>query len=412
MFKRSRWKIILSILAILLLLLAGTFCVIYLASYRDLTNENRALLEQYVRSYTLEEKSDELYAQFNLAETGPFDMPRAELSTFYSVAVSKSNQVLNVDTANLEIMDEEGLTALALDIIESDKREGMEGNLLYLVEDKGGYMLVAFLDNTLMMESAGTLFYYTMIFGGVALVLLFFLSVFLANWIVTPLEERYKGQRQFISDAGHELKTPVAVIQTNLELLSQEMGESPWLSNIRYENDRMSELIAQLLELARTENVRVQMGTIDLSRLVYGEILPFETMAYERGLKLKVDVAENILVHGNDVQLKQLMTILVDNAIQHSSNGNEVCIQLKKEKAQACLCVINDGERIPPEQRKYLFDRFYRADTARTGDSHHYGLGLAIAKAIVTGHKGNIRVQCSGGKVTFIVTLPINRKKK
>ena len=264
-----------------------------------------------------------------------------------------------------------------------------------------------------MLENAGTLINYTLIFGGIALVLLFFLAQLLAGRIIAPLEESYKRQKQFISDAGHELKTPVAVVNANVELLSREIGENQWLSNIQYENERMSGLILQLLDLARTENVVPPMEMIDLSRLVYGETLPFETVAYESGLCLNSDISENIYIYGNSVQIKQLTSILLDNAIRHSSNGKNVTLTLKEEKNNAILSVVNDGEEIPPEQRQYLFERFYLTDTARTGEDNHYGLGLAIAKAITNAHKGTINVRCYEGKVEFLVKLPLqNRNRK
>lgn len=412
MFRKSRWKIVFSILFVFILLLSGTLCVIYIASYAELANENRALLEQYVNEYSLAGTKDTGDSVGNPLEGEASPPPQLELSTFYSVAVSKkSGRVLKIDTADVASLDEEALVQLALEIIDSGKTDGVEQNLIYYSADKGNYVLVAFLDNTMMLENAGTLFNYTLIFGGVALVVLFFLALLFAHWIVAPLEESYKRQKQFISDAGHELKTPVAVINANLELLSRETGENPWLSNIQYENARMSELISQLLDLARTENVIPPMEIVDLSRLVYGETLPFETIAYENGLHLEADIARDIQVNGNDVQLKQLTSILLDNAIRHSSDGNEVTIQLKKERGQVLLTVINAGEEIPAEQRKYLFERFYRVDMARSGGDHHYGLGLAIAKAIVTVHKGTIQVQCAKGNVKFIVTFPSARQK-
>ena len=229
----------------------------------------------------------------------------------------------------------------------------------------------------------------------------------LANRIVSPLEESYQRQKQFISDAGHELNTAVAVINANVELLSREIGENQWLSNIQYENERMSALIIQLLDLARTEQAKPQMESVDLSRLVWGEALPFETVAYESGLTLNNTISENVYVSGNSVQLRQLTSILLDNAIRHSTSGGEVELILKKEKNYAVLSVINDGEEILPEQKKHLFERFYRTDTARSEDGSHYGLGLAIAKAITQTHKGTIDVRCSDGKVIFTVKIPL-----
>ncbi len=395
----------------LILLLVGTLFVIYIASYTELTRANRRLLEQYVEEYYL--SGDENLEGFVQA---PVDViqphgPRLDLSTFYSVAVSKSGQILQADTADVATIDENTLIELAVEIIDSGKHDGFEQHLIYRVEDKGGYILVAFLDNTLMLENAGILLNYTLIFGGAALIVLFFIALFLANWIVSPLEESYKRQKQFISDAGHELKTPVAVMNANLELLSREVGENQWLSNIQYENDRMSGLISQLLDLARTENVMPTMEIVQLSHLVYGETLPFETIAYEHGLKLESYIDEDIQVYGNSIQLKQLSSILLDNAIHHSSNGNEVVLHLKKEKNHVLLSVINSGEAIPDEQKKYLFERFYRAGAARSEEGHQYGLGLAIAKAIVTVHKGTIQVRCADGKIEFLVKLPAAKQK-
>lgn len=216
-------------------------------------------------------------------------------------------------------------------------------------------------------------------------------------------------QKQFVSDAGHELKTPVAVMNANLELLSREIGDNQWLSNIQYENERMSALIIQLLELSKAENVTPQMELLDLSRLVCGETLPFETVAYENGLLLNSSIAEGIQAEGNSIQLKQLVSILLDNAVRHSSSGGEVQILLKKEKNHAVLSVVNSGEEITSEQQKHLFERFYRTDTARTGEDGHYGLGLAIARAIAESNKGSIAVRCHDGKVEFIVKLTIKK---
>ena len=300
MFRKSKWKIVAAILSVLALVLAGTFCVIYWASYTEVSNENKSLLEQYAAGYSLRE-GGAAKAPGDRPGGDPIAPPRLELSTFYSVAVSADGQVLRVDTADIASLDTDTLTQLALEILDSGKTDGVRHNLLYRVAEKNGYRLVAFLDNTVMQESTRTLLNYTLIFSCAALVPLFFLAWYLAGRIVSPLEESYKRQKQFVSDAGHELKTPVAVVNANVELLSREIGENQWLSNIQYENERMSGLISQLLELARTENVTPPMETLDFSHLVLGEALPFETVAYENGLQLETDIADGILLYGNDL---------------------------------------------------------------------------------------------------------------
>lgn len=193
-------------MSVLVLLLFGTLCVIYLASYGEMTNENRALLEQYVNAYSLPGASDMAAPEEGRTKDdrgGPHAKPpMLELSTFYSVALSKDGQVLKVDTADISDLDEEALTALASSLVEKGKTDGVESNLIYRMSDKGDYILVAFLDNTLMLESAGTLINYTLIFGGVALVLLFFLARYLAGRIVAPWRKATKGRSSLSRTRG------------------------------------------------------------------------------------------------------------------------------------------------------------------------------------------------------------------
>lgn len=409
MFKQSKIKIVAAIMSLLILVLGGTFGVIYVASYIEVTNENREILDQYVENYSLPSSLSQLDERID-TQSWIHTAPMAELSTFYTVVFTKDSQLLYVDTADINTYNIDELVNLARDVWNKGKIEGKYDNLLYRIADKGNYILIAFLDNTVVQNSAGTLLNYTLMFGAVALIILFFIAQYLANRIVQPLEESYQKQRQFISDAGHELKTPVAVVNANIELLARQLGKNQWLDNIQYENDRMSSLIIQLLELARTENVTPTMEDLDFSHLVMGEMLPFETIAYEKGLLLNSEILPDIHVHGNATQLKQLVSILIDNAISHSENGKEVMLVLKRVKNHAVLSVINDGDPIPEQERKQLFERFYRTDDARSDHGQHYGLGLAIAKAIVESHKGTIQIVCDQGKVSFITKFPTHKK--
>lgn len=414
MFKRSRRKIVAAIMSVLVLLWVGTLGVIYASSYFEMTKQNRQMLQAHAQMYVLSQGAGQLLPLDKPRPDGKFNdkfdfdpnSPTFQLSTFYTVAVSYDGEVLEIKNGPEAVHADQDLIKLARRIIKNDRKTGAENNLAFYKEDKGGYMLVAFMDNTVINESALTLFRYTLIFGGAALVVFFFLSVFLARKIVKPLEESYEKQKQFISDAGHELKTPVSVVSANAELLSRQLGENQWLQNIQYENARMGVLVGQLLELARTESVTPQQEPLDLSRLVAGEALPFESVAFEKGLTLNCDIAGGIGVVGNSTQLKQLVSILLDNAIRHSSEEGQVQLLLTKAHGFARLSVINRGSEIPETQRQQIFERFYRADTARNSQDKHYGLGLAIAKAIATSHKGSIQVLCYDGLVEFRVQLP------
>ena len=416
MFKQSRRKIVAAIMSILVALWVGTLGIIYASSYFEMKNQNEQMLQAHAQMYDLPPHFEGMGRPIPGGNHGfkpGFDpeAPKFQLSTFYTVAISLDGKVLEIKNDPATVYSDDALEQMAKNIIEEGKSTGTLDNLTFLKTDKNGYILVAFMDNTVVNESARSLFRYTLIFGGVALAAFFFLARFLAKKIVAPLEESYQKQRQFISDAGHELKTPVSVVSANAELLARQIGDNLWLQNIQYENERMGMLVGQLLDLARTENVTPQMERIDFSRLVAGETLPFESVAFEKELALSTAITSGIAVEGNGAQLKQLTSILLDNAIRHSKPAGEVRLTLTGDHGIAELSVINTGDEIPTEHRDKIFERFYRVDPARNGEDKHYGLGLAIAKAIVTAHHGHIELLCYNGLVEFRVNLPISREK-
>lgn len=417
MFKKSRMKIVFSILAVILVLLAGTLAIIYGTSYAQVSADNQRMLEQYARQYHVDytenlspqkerELMEEAIKPQGMEDPPPEVTHKFDVSTFYSVAFAEDGTVLRLENESGTMYSDEILKQYAAEVLQGDALRGRKGNLAFLKTNKENYTLVAFIDNSVLRGEMAMLFRNTLIFGGIALIAVFVASIFLARRIVAPLEESYEKQRQFISDAGHELKTPVSVVSANAELLEREIGVNSWLSNIRYENERMGTLVKQLLELARTENVALQTERLNFSRLVAGEVLPMESVAFEQGLELLSDLEENRFVNGDSSRLKQLVSILIDNAISHSYAGSAITVSLREEHNSVRFSVVNEGEEIPLKQREHIFERFYRMDDARSGEGQHFGLGLAIAKAIVTAHKGKISVSCYDGKVEFVVLLP------
>lgn len=413
MFRKSKRKIVAAIMSVLMLLFIGTLAIIYTSSYAEVSASNNEMLARYAELFSLERQPSEEPPLDSAEKVSDDAIDRTvdstfRLSTFYSVALSDDGDVLAMDNDEGSAYEDALLQQYAQEIIASGKNRGEFKNLLYTTANKDGYTLVAFMDNTIIQQSMTTLFRNTIKFGGLMMVVLFVLAMYLAGKIVKPLEENHKKQKQFISDAGHELKTPVAVISANADLLARDLGtDNPWLANICYENEKMGHLVAQLLLLAKSDDGQMPKTKLDLSRLVQGEALPFESVAFEKGLMLSCDIQEAIFVEASSIQLKQLLSILLDNALSHAQGGPEVFLVLKSERHDAMLSVINDGEEIPDDQRERLFERFYRVDAARNGADGHYGLGLSIAKAIVTAHKGQIRVLCHDGKVECVVRLPL-----
>ena len=428
MFRRSRKKIIISIMGSLILLFAVTLSVIMLASYREVRMRNSKMLERYVELFFLgdpQDVQDRLMPELrrddmDTAEVSgqgmpvlrpdqgrpPLDeRPDFQLSTFYSVALDDDGTVLAVDTGEKSVYGEDDLVEIARDILEGGAASGRRGNLSYSVSRRDGYTLVALMDNTVSESGLKTLLRNVLIVGSAAIVLLFFISLYLSKQIIRPLEENDRQQKRFISDASHELKTPVAVIGANLELLSRELGENEWLSNIQYENERMGDLVKQLLDLSRAENSDATMEPVDFSRVVTGEVLAFESLAFDQGKIIRSDIDDGIRFTGNQVQLAQLISILLDNAVRHST-GREIELSLKRQAHAVVLSVVNEGDDIPPEKLEHLFDRFYRADEARNSEGNHYGLGLSIAKAVARMHGGSIEAGSKDGKIRFTVRIP------
>lgn len=231
----------------------------------------------------------------------------------------------------------------------------------------------------------------------------------LTNWLIRPVEEAFLKQKQFIFDASHELKTPLSVIMTSAECLSKNPKETKWLDNIQSETERMNKLVLDLLNLAKYDNSyenRV-LSVIDLSKLVEKSVLTFESLIYDKGLNLKYHIDQDVNFKCVDSEMKQLVEILVDNAIKHAYDKSTITVDLSKKKDEISLVVKNRGDKIPKEEQSKIFERFYRSDNARNRNENRFGLGLAIAKNIVLSHNGKIYVECKNGYTSFISTFKV-----
>ena len=231
----------------------------------------------------------------------------------------------------------------------------------------------------------------------------------LTNWLIRPVEEAFLKQKQFIFDASHELKTPLSVIMTSAECLSKNPKETKWLDNIQSETERMNKLVLDLLNLAKYDNSyenRV-LSVIDLSKLVEKSVLTFESLIYDKGLNLKYHIDQDVNFKCVDSEMKQLVEILVDNAIKHAYDKSTITVDLIKKKDEISLVIKNRGDKIPKEEQSKIFERFYRSDNSRNRNENRFGLGLAIAKNIVLSHNGKIYVECKNGYTSFISTFKV-----
>lgn len=233
------------------------------------------------------------------------------------------------------------------------------------------------------------------------------ISLNITKRIVKPVNESFIRQKQFIYDASHELKTPIAIISASAEMLEKNPKEKKWLDNIKTENNRMNKLVISLLDLSKSENIKENevYTSVNLSKVIKNKALTFESLIYENSLELDVDVANDIMFNCNEDRIKELLSILMDNAIKHSLPNSQITVKLSKEKNNIYLSVKNKGKEIPISEREKIFERFYRLDKSRNRDDNRYGIGLSIAKNIVINHNGTISVNCKDGYTTFMVNF-------
>lgn len=280
------------------------------------------------------------------------------------------------------------------------------------LSDEG--QIIVFADISSEIATMRNLYRTCVIIGLGSLASFLVISIFFARWAVRPVEEAWAQQRQFVSDASHELKTPLTVILTDAEMLKSprfdEAHKAQFVDNILTMSNQMRGLVESLLQLARVDNGAIQkmpLQHIDLSGLVSDELLTFEALFFEKGLTLTEDIADGITIHGSAQHLKQVVEILLDNAQKYSEPHGTVRVTLQKSGAHHCLLSVADpGDAISPEDLRKIFQRFYRIDEARAMN-HSYGLGLSIAENIVKNHKGRIWAESADGINTFRVELPM-----
>ena len=237
--------------------------------------------------------------------------------------------------------------------------------------------------------------------------LIYYISKILTKRITKPANESFLKQKEFIADASHELKTPLAVIMASSDELKSDKKNAKYIDNIKYESERMNTLIKSLLDLSKLEN-GVSINSYkeeNISRIIERVSLTFEGIAFEQDIKIKTNIEDDIIFKCSKEEIEKLISIILDNAIKHSYKKSSVIVNVNKDKNNINIEIINFGDPIKSGDEEKIFERFYRADKSRNRDANRYGLGLAIAKNIVINHNGTIRANSKDGKTSFKINF-------
>lgn len=328
---------------------------------------------------------------------------------FYTFILDRNNNIIHKISHNENSFSNEIINK-ANNILAKSNDSNIKINFLYLSDTsynfKSGQYLVI-VDTSNIRYRLVSLLLISILILGIFEILVYYVSKKITKWIVFPVEETFNKQKDFIADASHELKTPLAVMMASIDCIEVNKKNEKYINNMKSEADRMNHLITKLLDLSKSEmnNKKELYQLNNLSKIVEKRTLVFESLAFENNVSIDSDIEKDILFNCNKIEIDEVVSILIDNAIKHSYKNSKVKVNLYKDKNNIILDVINNGKDIPNEECDKIFERFYRSDKSRNRASNRYGLGLAIAKNIVNNHNGQIKAFSKDKFTTFRVTL-------
>ena len=325
---------------------------------------------------------------------------------YFSVLVTDGEaQIIDLD--HIASVEESQALAYGQSVAERGKTCGFYGDYRYRsVQTQDGTMVV-FVDCEAELNVFSSTLTVSVLMSLAGYAAVFLLVLLSSGVVLRPVRESYEKQKQFITDAGHELKTPLTIIDANVEILEMENGENEWTGSIHNQIHRLSGLTNQLITLARMdeENGCLKKENFDLSEAVYDTAQGFTSVAQTRELRIELQITDALNYHGEESRIRQLTGILLDNATKYATQGSTIDVKLYKKGRQIVLEVSNEAQGLTPGDKPELFGRFYRSDASRSSKTGGSGIGLAVAQAIVTAHKGTIRAASPDGKRLYLTVL-------
>ena len=336
----------------------------------------------------------------------PMDNPIA----YYDLQIDASYEIIEVREKGIWEPDTDAAKAIAAQILASGKQEGRISGYKYQLQKNERGLRLILMDNSPQIHVLGNVLRTTLALSLACLVLLFLILLPISTRVVRSYARHIEKQKQFITNAGHEIKTPVAIILSNVDAMELIQGENKWSRNIRSQTDRLSLLLQRLLFMSRIDekSMILPMRELELNSVITAELESYDTILSERKLHLRFDPDKEIHLKGNQEYLQQMIHMLLDNAVQYTNDGGEIRISMEQKRRRIRLLFENTLETLPDCPPENLFDRFYRGDSARTQSNGGYGIGLSAAQAIAEIHHGSIHAEYLEKRIIcFTVELPL-----
>lgn len=348
----------------------------------------------------------------HLYNHNPFDgfSPEVRYMTrFFTVYCNAAGDITGVGHDYIASISPEQAAGYAAEILRQGKTKGYYSDYRYLKAADGDGSMIIFLNSEREIRSARMLLLITCAVSAISLVAVFLLVVLLSGRAMRPYEQNIAMQKRFITDAGHELKTPLTAIATSADVLALEQEENEWVQNIQKQADRLSKLVNNLVALSRLDEAQPLPKKTDfsLSEAVWEVSEPMTALCRAKGFSFTQSIEDDITLHGDKQAVQQIVSLLLDNALKYTNPGGKISLNVLKWNKKAEISLFNTCDYIAPEDVKRLFERFYRPDTSRSQQTGGSGIGLSIAKAAAEAQGGKIRVESQDGlSIKFTVTLP------